>query len=195
MPIIKYNNKAIFFVHIPKTGGTSIYANLINQGAIIEDYNPYVPVFENVSSHHLDKNQIQKYFNEVTNKFSIIRDPWSRTISDYVYSTNDTKFKKINNWIYVNLIKYKKTPTIADNHIKPMVKFIDAETKLFHFKHRKLIHNWINVKLGNNFLFNIQKNVSKKYKNISKKNLSIEVLTLWTEIYYEDICLYYRLYQ
>jgi hypothetical protein len=80
-----------------------------------------------------------------------------------------------------------------DNHFKPATKFIDAQTKLFVLDNLDEMYKWLNKKLENNFMYNIKKNVSKPYQNVSKTTLSKEVLDLWEEIYYNDICLYKRL--
>jgi UDP-N-acetylmuramyl tripeptide synthase len=193
MPRLIYKNKETFFVHIPKTSGTSLYANLMHQGVIVNDYNPYVSVFENVSSHHLDAKQVLQYYNNVKNKFTIIRNPWHRTLSDYVYQTKDNSFTKLNNWVYVNLYKYKKNPNILDNHIKPMIHFIDKNTKVFVLDDIDKMYTWLNSIFENKFTYTIKKNVSKPYQNITKTTLSKEALDLWKETYDRDIQLFNQL--
>lgn len=191
MPKIIYQNKSIFFIHIPKTGGTSLYSNLKRQGAVIEDYDPYTPAFEDVSSHHLDYNQCKKYYKDTNNEFAILRDPWKRTLSEYVYKTKDTSFKKLNNWLFSHLTLYQKNPCVKDNHFKPMTSFIGTNTTLFNFENRDAIHNWICEQLENRFDFSHIQNQSVFYNYIDiDKLLSKEVKELWKDHYYQDLRLY-----
>ena len=193
MPQLTYQNKSLFFIHIPKTAGTSLYSNLGKQGcqhwsSTSPEYNPYTPVLNNVSKHHLDIKQIQRYYGIVTNKFTIIRNPWQRTVSDYVYRTKDPTFEKLNNWLLVNLTRAKSDPCWSDNHFKPMYKFIDKNTKVFLFHEMYKVHDWIRKKLDFEFKFNIIENQSIEYSPIKMETvLDDYVANLWLEYYNKDI--------
>lgn len=193
MPNIVYNKKSIFFVHIPKTSGTSLYANLLAQGAVVEDYNPYKPAFEGVTSQHLDARQINLFFCNPQNKFTVIRDPWQRTLSSYVYRTKDSSFNKLDSWLKINLIKYKTNNNVLDNHLKPMSSFIDKQTRIFSIDKLDSMHEWINTVFDRSFSYNLKKNVSCEYKHFKFTKLSNEVQSMWQELYTNDILLYNRL--
>ena len=191
MPNIVYNNRSIFFVHIPKTGGTSLYANLIAQGATVESYNPTIPVLEGVTSHHLDKEQISAYYGGGQNKFTIVRHPWHKTLSEYVYRTQDVEFENFHKWLKIQLTKYSRNKNILDNHLKPLSSFIDSDTKVFFFEKRDEMYSWINKKLDHTFDFKIKKNISPKYSITNK--VHPETYALWLETYYKDLEFYNRL--
>lgn len=191
MPNIVYNNKSIFFVHIPKTGGTSLYANLIAQGATVELYNPTSPVYESVTSHHLDKTQIESYYSNVQNKFTIIRNPWHKMLSEYVYRTQDVDFINFHKWLKIQLTKYSSNKNILDNHFKPLSSFIDSDTKIFFFEERDKLYKWINKQLDYNFKFTIKKNMSPKYNPIDK--VHPETYALWLDTFHTDLQFYNRL--
>lgn len=112
MPYFKTNNKNVLFIHIPKTGGTSVehylsekYSlplNHKNLYGIIQN-NEYINI--NSSLQHLSFKEIiknKKYFNlDLKNLkiFTIVRNPYDRIISQLFFDgflkINDTKKKNI----------------------------------------------------------------------------------------------------
>lgn len=91
-PIIKINNRKVIFIHINKTGGTSI-AHLIG-----------LPHKMHLSAQEII-NIIGKKEWESAFKFAVVRNPWDKVVSHYKYrvltnqtemNTNPISFK---NWI------------------------------------------------------------------------------------------------
>jgi len=167
MPPLK-DNKA-FFIHIPKTGGTSIYS-LFNI------------TYDNCS--WLRKQRLHRTYSEIDRDgrfkkykdwffFSIIRNPWQRLVSEYYFvnrrkigydTENISGFKK---WVFSyaesTLSKYFppneyiiKTPKRRARltHLRPQYQFIyDSNMKLqinFVARFEELENDWkiISKKLG-----------------------------------------------
>jgi len=87
--------KKFVFVHIPRTGGTSIEAFL----------KPYIEFPKQVTNagdlRHFSMDRYYKIFGDVINdfyKFTVVRNPWDRMVSYYFHLNkefNEKKFKKI----------------------------------------------------------------------------------------------------
>ena len=196
MPRLVKNNRSLFFVHIPKTGGTSLYANLMRHNVVVEDYNPHKIVFDGVSSQHLNIQQLKEFYPTQTlmHRFCIIREPWQRTLSAYAYRNKERSFKHFEKWLKKNLYAYTSyKPNVLDNHICPMHLFIDEETKIFLHHKRNPMYNWINKKLKVHSNYSAKKNISKKYEQYPIERLSKETQTLWHSVYERDIDLYSRI--
>ena len=94
--IIKYKNKKIIFVHIQKSGGTSVlkfFKNKKNHNKIKDD----IKYLKN------KKENINNYF-----KFTIVRNPWDRIVSFYHYHKQKL-IKGIvvsNTWKYIKNLKF-----------------------------------------------------------------------------------------
>ena len=149
MPYFKNDNINLLFIHIPKTGGTSLEAyfsekyniplnikSLFTFGKPVE-FNKTHNLKLNSSLQHIIYEKIIKYkhiFNIDTNDMkilSIVRNPYDRIISDLFYykeihlqSSKKEVFEKIKNHITNN----------PDNHAIPQFLFVTD-------KNRKLIEN------------------------------------------------------
>lgn len=104
--MISHHHKCIF-VHIPKTGGTSVEdafrddlgIPLEKQGLLFLGANPdrrkgprrlsHFSASELLSSGYISKEQFDSYF-----KFSFVRDPWDRVVSTYKYLRVGGEFKR-----------------------------------------------------------------------------------------------------
>jgi hypothetical protein len=145
----KEKNINILFIHIPKTGGTSIeyyfskkYNIPLNEKSL---YNIPSDKKELSLQHHTYRDIIKKKINITFDKnlkiLSVVRNPYTRIISDLFY------FKKINinttpDEVY-KIIKndYIKNPML-DNHYFPQYKYLID-------KKNKLINNLILLKTEN----------------------------------------------
>ena len=114
-----YLNKHILFIHIPKTGGTTIEelfrkndSERVYSSIGIGDTNRILPPpFDRVSLQHQFYTTILKFkdklgvvFNDKLRIFSIVRDPYRRIISDMMflnivnpYSTSEKVFECMKN--------------------------------------------------------------------------------------------------
>ena len=133
MPIINLNKKKILFIHIPKSAGSTIEDNIINNGIslthLIRKNSTSV-----ISPQHYTRNDYIKEFGVkyFDHSFAIIRDPVERFVSAFTFNSHKISiFKSLNNFIndlksnnfYVNKF---------DNHFVPSSEFILNDTKLFY---------------------------------------------------------------
>ena len=135
MPYFHTTNVNILFLHVPKTGGTSITNYFLNKYNL--QYGPhtlitYVKTYDGVHYHHVIYSKIRNHnecFNIDYDNLTImtcVRNPYDRTISDLFHnslitssSTPEEVFSVlINDYLLdSNIIKY-------DNHPLPQYMFI-----------------------------------------------------------------------
>ena len=75
------------FVHIPRTGGTSIEQKLGLFETPFHTAQDHRPIY--VIHNEVDKKEFDRYF-----KFTIVRNPWSRLFSWYKCVLNDVEYKQ-----------------------------------------------------------------------------------------------------
>ena len=143
MPYFKNENINLLFIHIPKTGGSSLenylsskYNIPLNNRALYDFLPQDIKKENNIkiksSLQHLTYNEIMNnkdYFNidfNNINILTIIRNPYNRIISDLFFfkkinieSSKDTVFEKI----------LEHLTMINDNHVLPQYLFITDENK------------------------------------------------------------------
>ena len=135
---IKENN--ILFIHIPKTGGSSIETYFIkkcesnnkNDMLITPENTNFIKLGK--SAQHLEYKTIMEnkdILNLDTCSFSkiitIVRNPYTRIISELFWNksiNNDMNANDVFNVLLNILNKYKDNNNIYDNHIRPQYQFI-----------------------------------------------------------------------
>lgn len=134
---VKNNN--ILFIHIPKTGGTSIETyfmkksksdskellishidtNFMNLGKSPQHLE-FKTIKENANSLNID-------FNSLTKIITVVRNPYTRIISELFWnkSINEkTSHQEVYN-ILLNIFKnFKDNENIYDNHIRPQYQYL-----------------------------------------------------------------------
>jgi len=124
------DNKA-FFIHIPKTGGTSI------EEAFEGKYGETSKFKEPCSTQHLHYSELED-LEQYKFVFAIIRDPVERLISEYKWSRTywPDAWEKytFSGFVRHMFSEFKKNPYVQDNHIRPQVEFIGpAVTNIYRF--------------------------------------------------------------
>jgi hypothetical protein len=136
MPYFNNDKVNLLFIHIPKTGGTSIenyfskkYNIPLNKNSLYSE----MAVDNNVSLQHQSYEYIinnhTKYKIDLNNLniLAVVRNPYHRIVSEMFYhniiSINckpDQVFWELRKCLY----DYKKNNSIYDNHIRPQYYFI-----------------------------------------------------------------------
>jgi len=73
-------DKTLYFIHIPKTGGTSVRESLKNE-------HPELSLVHNTHDHilkHIKIKDLDNYF-----KFAFVRNPWDRLVSTFFHLSNE----------------------------------------------------------------------------------------------------------
>lgn len=184
----------VLFIHIPKTAGQSIQSHLINvtgrhlphtyvlgknndpsKGPPILDHLLW---YEYLKYGYLTETQFKTYF-----KFSFVRNPWDRLVSEYKFRRYWLKYS-FRDWV----TKHLPTESWSDEyrHIMPQYKFICNDNMQlvvdYLGKFEELEKSFFEIlqKLGinqNNSLPHINKSLAVK-KNLYSNNLEILLANL-----------------
>jgi hypothetical protein len=147
MPIYRINNRNILFLHVPKTGGTSVeafFAKHVPTGLQSGSTRLFRPTGRRLAVRPLPLQHFHAalleamftpdYFDYA---FMIVRDPLERLKSEYLYSRRlgriDT-FLSFSMWAEVVLRLAAFEPTLRSNHIRPQVDFLCFQAEVFRFE-------------------------------------------------------------
>lgn len=139
MPIYSKQKKHILFIHIPKSGGSSISKmfkdkrweeSYIIRGKSLDEIK-----YIKCSSQHFHNEIIREIFNlnEFDKIFTLVRDPFERLKSEYYWQLKQNIISNIkpDDWFKEVLVEYKNNKFIYDNHIRPQNEFIFKQVKIF----------------------------------------------------------------
>jgi hypothetical protein len=185
------HEKKCIFIHIPKTGGTSIEQ-------FIRDYEQnnllFFGVRNNRSLHHLMAYELKlmiPYVYKRYYKFSIVRNPYDRLLSEYYWNPSHNlgyKYGKSKKHFLENVSKIVKKKRYFDNiyndHFIPQFLFLYNKNKLLVdqlFKYEDL--KWVS------FYLKKKLNIKREFPYLNKSNIKKED---WNE---EEKELIYNLYK
>ena len=196
-----YKQKNLLFIHIPKTGGTIIENQIKN----IYKQSLYSGYSNSLLNSPYNKKSLQHQFYTTIYKFkdklninfdnikifSIVRNPYDRTISDLFWLKlikKDFTAEQVYNTIKNNYLDRDD----LDNHNKPQYKFITDENselikniKIFKTETLNKLNNELNKFLG--FNINIKQNdVNKDYSRYLNENS----ISLINDFYKKDFQLF-----
>jgi len=142
VPIFHTLNKKVLFIHIPKTGGTSIEKWLSKDIDHIEFYSKYPTVNMKVTPQHLAKKDLIAFIgNHFDYEFSIVRDPYQRIESEFFYRMGldkvtdmSTVVDNFSNWVLYNLDELRRNESHSDNHFRRQIEFLDDSVTVFKFE-------------------------------------------------------------
>lgn len=124
------NHKPLWFVHIPKTGGSLIESMFANYkvGRYFDKWDKYefIGGYSGGSYHHKLPSHYKGLDFSNMLVFTNIRDPINKILSEYIWQHNarGKELININTWIVKNLKNHKKNNKIYDSHFEPQIKYI-----------------------------------------------------------------------
>ena len=197
-------NRKLIFIHIPRTGGTSIEHNLGVKVDIESLYGIFPYKGKDKALQHLDCNEIidnigEKLYNSYY-KFSVVRHPYFRLLSEFYWrpKLQQTKLPNLKRgYNFLNFLRQVKEIVarkeydrfIYYDHLKPQVYFVMRDGKLMVDKiidfddidnQYKFIRNKYGISEG------LDKLHSSNYLTGKKSILTEKCKNLIYEIYYRD---------
>ena len=195
--MVVIHNKRCIFIHIPKTGGTTIEHFLREKGKNQLDY---IGVINNRSMQHYKaselKLKIPEYFYKYY-KFSIVRNPYERLLSEYYWCPlinighkyNKTKDDFLKYIIF--LFKNKnKMLSVYNDHFIPQYEFLYENNNLivnniFKYEHFSYVNDFLKKKLNINNDFIILNKT-----NLEKEDWSLDQKEIIYKLYKNDFLLF-----
>lgn len=207
MPIINKHN--LIFIHIPKTGGTSIEQSLNFNGDIKGDKKKW---YGNINNYELDHSTIKYLIENCENydkkylKFCVVRNPYERLVSEYNYCKryksrfikNINSFKDFVYYLKKNfdiVINNEEKNHYLISHYLPQYKFTHINNKCemdIILKFENLKTDWITL------CKKINKDIKlikvDKYSSLNKYNYldyyDNELKNIVYELYKKDFILF-----
>ncbi|WP_162183423.1 MULTISPECIES: sulfotransferase family 2 domain-containing protein [unclassified Leisingera] len=139
MPLYRNGDKVILFVHIPKTGGSTVEEVLKAAGAPQAlKYHKRLG-YSNATPQHMHwevlKHWLPAGFYDYA--FAVVRHPMARMVSEYRWRRVLTKTRELpdfDTWVRRQLKRYGEDSFILDNHIRPQGEFIGARVEVFRLE-------------------------------------------------------------
>lgn len=147
MPAYRINNKNVLFIHVPKTGGTTV-ETFLSSNSSQSLHNAGVKLLRPVASARLTRSlPLQHFHAELLEgifapdffdyAFVIVRDPMERMKSEYRHSRElrrlDT-WLPFDQWLTLTLGLATVAPNLRNNHYRPQVDFPCFKAEIFRFE-------------------------------------------------------------
>lgn len=135
MPLIRINGRTVFFVHIPKTGGTSIENTLAGVGQIALHRKPF-PDWVPPQHWHAEIHSITVPTEFYDIGFLVCRNPYARLVSEFRHRArkDSVRAEGFDRWAATILDRYSRDPYMLYNHIRPQSEFHSPGIEIHRFE-------------------------------------------------------------
>lgn len=134
MPLYRCGAKVVFFVHIPKTGGTSIQKAFRAAGCAKAFVSPRSNEFFRAPLQHMSRDVYTDVMDEAfyDYAFTVVRNPFDRAASEYkMKGLGAGKKTSCDDWLRTAIESYRSDPFCRGNHIRPQKDFVGKGIEVF----------------------------------------------------------------
>lgn len=210
MPIFRNTEQTVLYIHIPKTGGTSVENSFIDAGWeydwLVYPARDNVPDVIPCNPQHYHINLIDMYIDcNIDVEFATVRNPLHRMMSEFRWQTNieddssNEFFAAFEKFMITRMYEYKnierhynfspadyinrKLSFPFDNHMRPQADFVRDNTIVFKLEEIDKLTQFLQ-QFGIDSL--PQDNFTNKNKNLITTKFSEEFKNLYSSIYFVD---------
>lgn len=143
MPVFERNSDRVLFIHVPKTGGTSIEKLFVDNGWRMSFFDgggerSINPVLK-CSPQHFHAEMISSLFDVSAFEavFMLVREPSNRLVSEFNWRKKHGLIgsdSDCNNWIQEAVLGYEDNSFVLDNHVRPQCQFELPEARVFRLE-------------------------------------------------------------
>lgn len=147
MPIARIADKVLFFIHIPKCGGSSI-EHVLRQNGSLALYSRTDNTHFKCSAQHIHAKIHEVIIPEdfYDTCFAVLRQPEARMVSEYMFQKHRQvlmaektgravkELPIFPQWVRNTFEQYKSDPYMLDNHIRAQTEFLRSGAKLFYLE-------------------------------------------------------------
>jgi hypothetical protein len=136
MPIFETPNGKVLFIHIPKTGGSTISSELRLHHQVSMYTNSAWPGYL-CTPQHLHGGPLRELFQPETLAyvFTVVRHPVDRIRSEYNWNQRKRSIKvPFWLWLRTKLFEVRNSPYLDDNHLRPQEDFLCHNTEVFRLE-------------------------------------------------------------
>lgn len=149
MPVLTHSGSSVVFVHIPKTGGTSVerffdgrcQQTLMTNTDTLLRYKKTREWFGlRVAAQHLTLDEIRFCLSQDLPEIRVamVRDPYARMESEFFYQIGlgqiQNRHEHFSKWALEQLRRAKMDPWMQDGHFRPQSDFTDPSVEVFRLE-------------------------------------------------------------
>lgn len=146
MPVFRKDERKFLFVHVPKTGGSSIEQAFKDAGydTLYKDGRMGPKSWNHVrrcTPQHMHRDILETLFRleRFDGIFMVVRDPLSRLRSEYLWRHRNQEDltvdeQAVQEWAAVTFARAADDPFLFDNHIRPQADFLVEGARTFRLE-------------------------------------------------------------
>jgi hypothetical protein len=138
MPILRLANRLVLFIHVPRTGGTTIESHLGNAGTLFLKNTGSTPLLR-VTAQHLHGRELVALFPAglFDYAFMVVRHPVQKMLSEYGYARlvhPERPQLPFRLWLRMAMFRRRLKPHRGDNHFRAQTEFECFDAEVFKFE-------------------------------------------------------------